>query len=304
MNNLLNSVIYLEFVNNITSLINNLLYSPQEGYVLLNSKDAIFGCDKVVEKFNHEVNKISKNVCFDDLENLIDQKRNDLIKKINEHRNSQISVWIDEVFNSLKSNLIFEISIDKNNTNVCYNSFLRLLDWYCRINSYDEKLKHNLLSDFNSQMQNVLKTSDDDFLYIQNETKSVPSVFLKYWDMILLDCENFKKIDFNQEMNSLSIEDIKYFQTVQLKLRNYKKIVVFDELKLINSAIELMKLDKIDDKYQFIKNIQDDISSFGQNGSKMLENDLIEIVKRRMQLFSQKQTNTSDYFKNKLSILK
>ena len=52
------------------------------------------------------------------------------------------------------------------------------------------------------------------------------------------------------------------------------------EPQLINDNYNssLMKLDKIDDKYQFIKNIQDDISSFGQNGSKMLENDLIDIA--------------------------
>ena len=43
-----------------------------------------------MKKFNHEVNKISKNVCFDDLENLIDQKRNDLIKKIKERENEAL----------------------------------------------------------------------------------------------------------------------------------------------------------------------------------------------------------------------
>ena len=47
-NNVVKSICYLECVNKITSLVNELLYSADKGYIYLKSRDAIFGFEKVI----------------------------------------------------------------------------------------------------------------------------------------------------------------------------------------------------------------------------------------------------------------
>ena len=54
--NIIKSIQYVELINNIASILNDLLYSPEYGYTNLSGKDAVLNYDVVVEKFDNEDN--------------------------------------------------------------------------------------------------------------------------------------------------------------------------------------------------------------------------------------------------------
>ena len=131
--NIVSSISFLEFVNNINTLINRLLYSSSEGYTNLKSKNAIVGFCDVVKKFDNEAIKLSKDLDYSEVETLINSKRKDLILQIQKHYNQEVLVWADEVFDNLVENCLFAVSINKNKAKEYYSQLVKSIRWICDV---------------------------------------------------------------------------------------------------------------------------------------------------------------------------
>ena len=85
MNNLAKNIKKVEFINNLDNLINELLYSKNNGYINLSSKEAVDGAIEVIEQFDNEVLKLCDEVDFENLDEIIQEKKNELIYQIKKH---------------------------------------------------------------------------------------------------------------------------------------------------------------------------------------------------------------------------
>ena len=126
--NLLSGISYVEFINNIDNLINELLYSPDNGYTALYSKNAVMSAQKVLDKFNHESQKLKRQVDFPDSDKIIDEKRADLIKQIKKHYEAQQLAWADEVYGNMLENCFLQASIFKDDKEVKDKIYARILN--------------------------------------------------------------------------------------------------------------------------------------------------------------------------------
>ena len=141
--NVLASVSYLDFVNKINALANELMYGANGGYINLKSKDAIISAKTVLEKFSANSSKLRKEIDSQSADKLIQAKKEDLAKLVKKHYDSQIPVWIDEVFEQLSDNLLFEVSINKQKANAIYNDLICAINWYCDIKKLDKFISEN-----------------------------------------------------------------------------------------------------------------------------------------------------------------
>ena len=58
--NIIKSTRYIDTINKLDNLLNELLYSQESGYIYMSSKDIINNAPIIIEKFNHQADKITK----------------------------------------------------------------------------------------------------------------------------------------------------------------------------------------------------------------------------------------------------
>ena len=260
MNNLAKSIRNVEFINNLDNLINELLYSKEKGYVNLTSKEAIDEAMNVIEEFDNDVLKLCDDVDIKNLDEIIQEKKNELIYQIKKHYYSQVAIWADEVYKNIITNTTLAISINKANktyTDKVYNRGLCAISWYCGMMNIDKKEQTNLIKNYNEKIIKALNSKDSDYIQQETKTKTNPKYFLELRNLILSNEEKFLnlKLDTN---NKLSKEDITYFKKIQSELNTYKKNYIKDTIMLINSGIECLKLKNEEQIVEFIKQVEND----------------------------------------------
>lgn len=304
-NNLIISTYYLEFINNLDKLLWELLYS-ENGYTNLSGKDAVVGADKIMERFEFEANKLKKDTEFDNADLIIEEKKSEFIEIVKKHYQKQAVFWANNVYENLLDNCLLNATLHKENPDMAdkiYNRALSSVSWICEVNNFSENEKNTLLDILNREFKNALSSKDSDYIPTLKAEKSDPKLFLELRDFALKDEEKFISIDFRQYESNLNDDDIKYLSKIKNDLKTFKKISVRDELFLINSAMNMLKLKSFEDKYKFIKEVDDDINVFLFKNKKIEEKDKLELVKRRMQLFKDYKNpeEISSYYKSLIS---
>lgn len=294
-NNVVKSISYLEFVNKLTAFVNNLLYSPDSGYLYWSSKEAVLNFEDIIKRFDLEASKLAKNIDVSDIDSVINSKKHLLILAMQKHYEKQVMVWADEVFDELVDNCLFELSLNKEKSQELYKSIISSVNWLCDVKNLDKDDYQALLNNLTSRFDKVLKTQEDEYIPKNVVKKSDKKEFCKLWNLALENSDEFLNEDFNQYSNKLSIEDIKYFENLKFKLQNYKKTTTLDELALISSTIDTFEISRDEDKYDFIYDIKNDFIDFLEQNKTLDENEKVTLLKRRAQLFSAK--NKKEYFK-------
>ena len=95
---IINTTSYVEIVNKLDNLINDLLYSKDSGYINLTSKDALDNAQKVIDKFNYETDKISKDSVVDNIGSILSSKKEELIAEVRKHYEKEIRNWAYNIF--------------------------------------------------------------------------------------------------------------------------------------------------------------------------------------------------------------
>ena len=305
MNNvkLLAGISYIEFVNNLDNLIYELLYSSDGGYTLLLSKNAVLGAQNVVDKFNHEAEKLKRQVDFTNSDKIIDEKRADLIKQVKKHYNAQSLAWADEVYQNMLENCFLQASIFKNDKDIQDKIYARILSgvsWIANVHNLDDETMNGLIKLNIDKFQNALNSDDKDYIPKTNVEKTDIDLFIELREMILKDKDKFLSVDLNSFRDKFIDEDFKYLNRLKRDMQTYKINAVKDDILLVNSAIDVLKIKNNGEKYNFIKLIEND---FNSQVDPIDESKKIELVKRRMKLFknSLNNENISEYFKSKIT---
>ena len=299
--NIVESASYIEIVNMLDSLVFELLYS-KEGYLTLTLKTALDEAQNVIAKYDYEASKIIKDNDFKNIDDVVKDKRQELIAKIQEHYSKEAMNWAFSVYQNMVDNCIFCASInkdDKQTVDKFYNRALSAISWICEVKEFDEIGKNAILDEINLQFQEALADDDSQYLPKGNLINSDEILFMQLRSLITQDLERFLRADFNNFSNELTKEDISYFQKTKNELQTNKKTSVVDDIILENTAIEILGLENDKAKYAFLKQVRDDFS----NNKDLNEDNKISIVKRRIKLFSDTQNKSllSKYYKNLLT---
>ena len=304
-NNLVVSIYYLEFINNLDKLLWELLYS-NDGYINLTSKQAILEADKVIERFDFEANKLRKEVDFEKADLIIEEKRDELTKIVKDHYKKQAVIWANDIYENMLDNCLLNVTLYKTNPDMVdkiYNRTLSAAGWISEINKFSNEDKQTLIDVLNKEFKNALNSKDVDYLPNLKAEKSDPKLFVELRELILTDENKFISTDFNRFNTELIEDDIKYLNKIKNDLNTFKKVAIKDDVFLVNSAITLLKLKTFEDKYKFIKEVDGDITLFLFKNKAITEKDKVEIIKRRMQLFKDYKNpeEISLYYKNLIS---
>lgn len=287
MNEVLNSVNYIDTINKLDNLINDLLYSQESGYINMLSIDAIKNAQDIIDKFNYESDRIIKESTLSNCVHLVENKKNELVEIVKEHYEKQIFVWAWEVFNQGIDNLLLKLSANKNNIDnirkIFFNSHC-LVNWISEIGKLSKEDRLAVLKETDLKIKNILASADENYIQKNSPDVSNEDIFMELFNLISFDIEKFMTLDLNNYKFQLTNSDIIYFQNLQNKLR-INKTSVFDEISLLNYALKILNSKENSDKYKFIKEVIDDFSS---NKDASFENK-VSIVKRRYELFKDRE---------------
>ena len=304
-NNLVVSIYYLEFINNLDKLLWELLYS-NDGYINLTSKQAIVEADKVIEKFDFEANKLRKEVDFEKADLIIEEKREELTKIVKEHYKKQAVIWANDIYENMLDNCLLNVTLYKTNPEMVdkiYNRTLSAAGWISEVNKFSNEDKQTLIDVLNKEFKSAINSKDIDYLPNLKAEKSDPKLFIELRELILTNEDEFISTEFERFDSNLIEDDIKYFNKIKNDMKTFKKTAIKDDVFLINSALNMLKLKTFDEKYKFIKEVDGDITLFLFKNKAIAEKDKIEIIKRRMQLFKDYKYSEeiSLYYKNLIS---
>jgi len=291
---LIKSAGFMEFINKLDNLINNLLYSQDEGFVKLTSKDALDNAQNLIDKFNYESDKLSKEYSYPNVDEIIKNKRFELTAIIRQHTKKQALIWAQDVFEESVENLLFKASINADNkeeTLKIYQDIKTTVLWISEIFEYNDKEKENLLSGVMKKLNNALNSSDSDFISLSNPDRTNYSVFLKLFNLILSDNDAFLSTNLQNYKEDLSQEDLNYFQKIQNSAKQ-NKTKILDELNLINYALNKLKSNKEEDKYNFIIQVRDSLSDVKDDS----DENIAKLIKNRLLLFENKNRYLSGLF--------
>ena len=294
LKDLIESTNYIETFNRFDNLINELIYSQNTGFINLRSKEALDGAKTVLEKFDFEADKITKENGSLNIDSIVSEKRNELIKIIEKHYIKEAKNWAYDAFNNMIDNCILQASIyndDSEFIDKIYKKGICAISWISDICAFDENDKNKEIKKLDNDFNNAIKAKDNDFIDKTNPSKSDYELFLKLRSYIASDTDSFLALDFDNFKLKLSVSDINYFQK-QKNLININKTKAVDEILLVDCAIEKLNIKSNEEKYKFIQEIKDEFQNLKEDN---LENK-IEIIKRRMQLFQ----NETEYFKKLL----
>ena len=115
--------------------------------------------------------------------------------------------------------------------------------------------------------------------------------------MILDDSHKFSEINLAQFKTRLSKKDISFLQKCQNDLLTFKKTSLLDELKLIDCASKILKLNSIDDIYDFLIQVDDDFNVFYFQNKKISQQDKIDILKKRVKLMQDSSKNNYEFYR-------
>ncbi len=307
MNNLAKSIRNVEFINNLDNLINELLYSREKGYINLNSKEAIDEAINVIEEFDNDVLKLCDDIDIENLDDIIQEKKNELIYQIKKHYYSQVTIWANEVYKNIIDNTTLAVSLNKTNKNYTdkvYNRGLCAISWYCGMMNLEKKEQTNLIKDYNEKILKALNSKNSDYIQQELKIKTNSGYFLELRSLILNNEEKFLNLKLDTT-NKLSKEDITYFKKIQTDLNTYKKNYIKDTIMLVNSGVESLNLKDENQTVDFIKQVENDFRYYISQNSKLDIETQAELVKKRIQIFkSSNMKNTkSNYFKNLINSL-
>lgn len=307
MNNLAKSIRNVEFINNLDNLINELLYSKEKGYINLNSKEAIDEAINVIEEFDNDVLKLCDDIDIENLDDIIQEKKNELIYQIKKHYYSQVTIWANEVYKNIIDNTTLAVSLNKTNKNYTdkvYNRGLCAISWYCGMMNLEKKEQTNLIKDYNEKILKALNSKNSDYIQQELKIKTNSGYFLELRSLILNNEEKFLNLKLDTT-NKLSKEDITYFKKIQTDLNTYKKNYIKDTIMLVNSGVESLNLKDENQTVDFIKQVENDFRYYISQNSKLDIETQAELVKKRIQIFkSSNMKNTkSNYFKNLINSL-
>jgi len=296
INNLVKNAYYFDFINNLDNLVFNLLYSDNSGYILKSSKDAIENVQEIISKYDYEASKLEKNCNFEQMESAIKEKKKELIFEIQKHYQKQLKIWIDEIYKTAHDNCLLAISVNKNNPFLINKNCKKLFDtlnFLFELEKPTEKEKTLILNKLKNEINFAINSKETDYLEKNPALKTKADYFLKLQNLIVENEEEFLKLDLRQFQQELSIKDLNYFQRIKNELQTCKNTKIKDEIRLIQCAINILNLKTDEEKYEFIKNVNND---FENNKKDQNDTSKIEIVKRRMELCQ----NGLKYYKNKL----
>ncbi len=307
MNNLAKSIRNFEFINNLDNLINELLYSKEKGYINLNSKEAIDEAINVIEEFDNEVLKLCDDIDIENLDEIIQEKKNELIYQIKKHYYSQVSIWANEVYTNIINNATLAVSINKTNKNYTdkvYNRGLCAISWYCGMMNLKKEEQTNLIKEYNAKIIKALNSKDDDYIQQEITIKTDPKYYIELRNLILDNEEKFLNLKLDTS-NKLSKEDLTYFKKIQNELNTYKKNFIKDTILLTNSGIEQLNLKDSAKIVDFIKQVENDFRYYIAQNTKLEFENQVKLIKKRIQIFQgfDSKNHKNNYFKNLINSL-
>ena len=132
LSNIITSTKFFEFINNLDDLILDILYNPENGFVNLTSKNAIIEAENRIRSFDESANKIIEEAKLDNVQNIVEEKRNYLINTIKKHCDKQTLIWCDEIFHNCIDNCKTIIAInrdDKETVDKNIQKVLFIINW-------------------------------------------------------------------------------------------------------------------------------------------------------------------------------
>ena len=284
--NVINSTSYIDTINKLDNLINELLYSKDNGYINLISKDALDNAQKVIEKFDFEADKIVRECCEDNIAEIANIKKQELTIEVKKHYKKQALDWSYNVFEQTIQNCILKASIhskEKDITNAIFKNVIDIVEWISNVHDYSQNEKEDILNKIIARINSALNARDYDYLEKNSPEKSNCETYLKIRCLIKSDTNQFINLDLNNYKFELSIKDSAYFSR-QINLLKSNKNAVIDEIDLVDYFLNSANINDNEQKYQLISQIQDDLAS----GENMDEKEKSEIIARRIAIFKDK----------------
>ncbi len=279
---------YVETINKFDNLINELLYSNDNGYINFTSKDALDNAQKVIDKFNYESDKISKESKIDNVDSIIASKRDELITEVKRHYEKEIRNWAYSTFDDAINNCILKASIysdDKEKINSITGNILGNVCWISAIYDFAEEEKQNILNNINKRLDFAIKSHDADYIEKPAPNISDCETYLKIRDLIKTNLNQFLNLDLGQFKFKLSSKDVAYLNRLKNLLKTNQNTAV-DEINLIDYSVELSGIKETENRYNLISEIQDDILSIEND----TEQEKVKIIKRRIAIFKDKDS--------------
>jgi len=294
--NIIASISYLEYVNKIDSLCNELLYANNSGYIYAKSKEAIIKRNEILERFSYEVDKIKNETGLQSEKSFISRKKEEFVKLLNKHYYSQIPIWIDDVYVELIKNCFFELSMEKDRAHEIYLKVLNAINWYAQIKELNANELNEIKNSVDEEFQKILNDFGSDYVNTSVDCQTDYKVFLKLWDILLSDYKSFLNFDFKSAELKLSQQDYNYFNNLKSKLVSYKKESVLDEVLLINTSANIAGFEN-EEKYNYIKSINNDFICYLEKNKTITEAEMIKIIKRRIELHKELSNPESNYYR-------
>ena len=161
----------------------------------------------------------------------------------------------------------------------------------------EEKIFEKFLNDCKATMN----SQDSDFIPKIKHVKTSPEIFMEFFNLASSKPDEFILANLLDKNDVISKEDLAILNKIREKLKTQKRTLQIDELKMINCAIDLISLKKNEEKYQFIKEVENDFSNNQLKNQEISEEEKIKILKRRMQIFSENTKNKNNYYVNLLT---
>ena len=297
--NIVLSIKSLDFVNKLDNLIYEILYSSN-GYTSLISFEAVEKYKIYLEKFNNEVVKLKNEYEFCEIESIIQEKREIFLNIVNEHYYKQTIFWAEDVYQNIIDNCLFLASINKNDKyylKILFNRGLFAISWISQIKQIDDFNIDKLILKFKNDFNGALNIKDSDYLPTNIIKKTDKNLLVKLRDLILENEDEFLQLNLSLFQDKITTKDIALLKRYQNGIRTFKKALLIDEIKLIDSAIEILKLSSNEDKYDFLVQIEDDFSAFYFSNKKIDEIDKVNILKKRIALYRDNSKNNVEYYK-------
>lgn len=292
LSNIITGTKFFEFINNIDDLILDLLYSPENGYVNLSSKDAIIQAENKIRYFDEYVNKIIEEAKLNNIKDIVEEKRNFLIEAIKKHYSEQTIVWCDEVYQNCIENCKTIIAInrdEKETVNKNIQKVQYITNWISDIKNLTDKEKTDLYNQFQKELDETIRSNK--FENPKNKTSN-EQIYLELFFKI--KNKDFININLDSYTDELTKEDLNYLKQIQTNLSTYKINSIIDEIDLIESAIQISDLKTDKEKYEFIKEVLNDFILYKSENKKLAQEDKISVIKNRILKFK----NSLNYFKN------
>lgn len=306
MEKLINSINYVEYSNKIEKILFEFLYSTQNGYTNLKSKNAIENVQKYLEKFDLELDKLNNQYQIKNNDKLAFNIRKDYIRELKKHYEKSVEEWLDVTFEEKIENILFKVSLNKNNLTIIdssYNKLLCLIGWYSKAKEYNLDEEKMLISKINKKFKNALRENFKNLLPKQNPQNSNENVYFKLRHVLRNSKDDFLKLDVNDFVEELTKEDLSYFNIAKQLVLNNDIGRLYDEIDLIDASFEIAQIKDEKEKYNFLKQIKNDFKNFKNENKTLKEEDKVQIIKRRIAILKEGKSskNNCKYFKTILS---